>query len=176
MAVSALPVASLVGASAVAASGAASAVTTVPLALSAGGAVLVVKTVELSAQGTVWVLERLSDGARASVRLSSRAAGATSVGVGTLVTVSLTGAGVLLSASGQVLAFIPNAMGEALLANDAVDADALRHAMATMLHERFDIDHATLQPELPPAQPLVFTPRSARKTPPNPAPGHVPPP
>ena len=120
MAVSALPVASLVGASAVAASGAASAVTTVPLALSAGGAVLVVKTVELSAQGTVWVLERLSDGARASVRLSSRAAGATSVGVGTLVTVSLTGAGVLLSASGQVLAFIPNAMGEALLANEQV--------------------------------------------------------
>ena len=120
VAVSALPVASLVGASAVAASGAASAVTTVPLALSAGGAVLVVKTVELSAQGTVWVLERLSDGARASVRLSSRAAGATSVGVGTLVTVSLTGAGVLLSASGQVLAFIPNAMGEALLANEQV--------------------------------------------------------
>ena len=120
VAVSALPVASLVGASAVAASGAASAVTTVPLALSAGGAVLVVKTVELSAQGTVWVLERLSDGARASVRLSGRAAGATSVGVGTLVTVSLTGAGVLLSASGQVLAFIPNAMGEALLANEQV--------------------------------------------------------
>lgn len=120
VAVSALPVASLVGASAVAASGAASAVTTVPLALSAGGAVLVVKTVELSAQGTVWVLERLSDGARASVRLSSRAAGATSVGVGTLVTVSLTGAGVLLSAAGQVLAFIPNAMGEALLANEQV--------------------------------------------------------
>ena len=120
VAVSALPVASLVGASAVAASGAASAVTTVPLALSAGGAVLVVKTVELSAQGTVWVLERLSDGARASVRLSSRAAGAASVGVGTLVTVSLTGAGVLLSAAGQVLAFIPNAMGEALLANEQV--------------------------------------------------------
>lgn len=123
VAVSALPVASLVGASAVAASGASgsvSAVTTVPLALSAGGAVLVVKTVELSAQGTVWVLERLSDGARASVRLSSRAAGATSVGVGTLVTVSLTGAGVLLSAAGQVLAFIPNAMGEALLANEQV--------------------------------------------------------
>ena len=34
-----------------------------------------------------------------------------------------------------------------LLANDAVDADAVRHAMATMLHERFDIGHATLQVE-----------------------------
>ncbi len=120
VAVSALPVASVVAGSAVAASGAASAVATVPLALSAGGAVLVVKSVELSAQGTVWVLERLSDGARASVRLSTRAAGAASVGVGTLVTVSLTGAGAMLSASGQVLAFIPNALGEALLASEQV--------------------------------------------------------
>ena len=34
-----------------------------------------------------------------------------------------------------------------LLANDAVDADAVRHAIATMLHERFDIGHATLQVE-----------------------------
>lgn len=120
VALSALPVASVVTGSAVAASGAASAVTTVPVALSAGGAVLVVKTVELSAQGTVWVLERLSDGARASVRLSTQAAGAASAGVGTLVTVSLTGAGVMLSASGQVLAFIPNALGEALLASEQV--------------------------------------------------------
>ncbi len=120
VALSALPVASVVAGSAVAASGAASAVTTVPVALSAGGAVLVVKTVELSAQGTVWVLERLSDGARASVRLSTQAAGAASVGVGTLVTVSLAGAGVMLSASGQVLAFIPNALGEALLASEQV--------------------------------------------------------
>jgi len=120
VALSALPVASVVAGSAVAASGAASAVATVPVALSAGGAVLVVKTVELSAQGTVWVLERLSDGARASVRLSTQAAGAASVGMGTLVTVSLTGAGVMLSASGQVLAFIPNALGEALLASEQV--------------------------------------------------------
>lgn len=120
VAVSALPVASVVAGSAAAASGAASAVATVPLALSVGGAVLVVKAVELSAQGTVWVLERVSDGARASVRLSGRAAGAASVGVGTVVTVSLLGAGAMLSASGQVLAFIPNALGEALLASEQV--------------------------------------------------------
>ena len=34
-----------------------------------------------------------------------------------------------------------------LLANEDADADAVRNAMATMLHERFDIDHATLQVE-----------------------------
>ena len=34
-----------------------------------------------------------------------------------------------------------------LLVDDAGDADTVRHAMAAMLHERFDIDHATLQVE-----------------------------
>ena len=34
-----------------------------------------------------------------------------------------------------------------LLANDAADTDGIRIAMAEMLHERFDIDHATLQLE-----------------------------
>ena len=34
-----------------------------------------------------------------------------------------------------------------LLANDAADTDGIRITMAEMLHERFDIDHATLQLE-----------------------------
>ena len=34
--------------------------------------------------------------------------------------------------------------------------------MRALLHGRFGIEHATLQPELPPAQPLVFTPRMRR--------------
>lgn len=59
---------------------------------------------------------------------------------------------------------------------DAARWPAVLEAERHLLQTRFGIDHATLQPELPPAQPLVFTPRSARKTPPNPAPGHVPPP
>ena len=43
-----------------------------------------------------------------------------------------------------------------------------------LLQTRFGIEHATLQPELPPAQPLVFTPRSARKTAQPPSPGSDP--
>ncbi|HRP24533.1 MAG TPA: cation diffusion facilitator family transporter [Thauera sp.] len=35
-------------------------------------------------------------------------------------------------------------------------------ALRTMLQERFGIEHVTLQPELPPAQPLVFSPRAPR--------------
>ena len=118
---SALPVASVVGAgSAVEGSAAAgaAAVSVVPAALAVSGAVLVVKAVEVSARGTVIVLERASDGARASVELSGRAASGVVAGVGTAVAVSVIGAGVLLSAAGEVLCFIPNELGRALLHNE----------------------------------------------------------
>ncbi|WP_374412518.1 hypothetical protein [Hydrogenophaga sp.] len=118
---SALPVASVVGAgSAVAGSVAtgAAAVSAVPAALAVSGAVLVVKTVEVSARGTVIVLERASDGARASVELTGRAASGLVTGVGTAVAVSVIGAGVVLSAAGEVLCFIPNELGRALLHNE----------------------------------------------------------
>ncbi|MDQ7745234.1 hypothetical protein [Hydrogenophaga pseudoflava] len=118
---SALPVASVVGtASAVAGSAAAGAVavSVVPAALAVSGAVLVVKAVEVSARGTVIVLERASDGARASVELSGHVASGVATSVGTVVAVSVIGAGVLLSAAGEVLCFIPNELGRALLHNE----------------------------------------------------------
>lgn len=120
---SALPVASVVGtASAAAGSAAAGAVglSALPVALAVSGAVLVVKAVEVSATGTVIVLERASDGARASVALSGQAASALSVGVGSAVAVSVIGAGVVLSAAGELLCFIPNALGRALLHNEKI--------------------------------------------------------
>jgi hypothetical protein len=43
-----------------------------------------------------------------------------SVGVGTVVAVSVIGAGVVLSAAGEVLCFIPNELGRALLHNEKV--------------------------------------------------------
>jgi hypothetical protein len=118
---SALPVASVVGAGAAVAGSAAAgaaAVSVVPAALAVSGAVLVVKAVEVSARGTVIVLERASDGARASVELSGRAASGVVAGVGTAVAVSVIGAGVVLSAAGEVLCFIPNELGRALLHNE----------------------------------------------------------
>lgn len=118
---SALPVASVVGAGAAVAGSAAAgaaAVSVVPAALAVSGAVLVVKAVEVSARGTVIMLERASDGARASVELSGRAASGVVAGVGTAVAVSVIGAGVLLSAAGEVLCFIPNELGRALLHNE----------------------------------------------------------
>ena len=112
-ALSLMPVASVVVAAG-GASAAAGAVVALPAALSVGGAVLTVKAVEASATGTVYLLERASDGAQASVRLAGRAAH----GVGTVLTCSVIGTGVILSAAGEVLAFVPNALGRALLHNE----------------------------------------------------------
>jgi len=117
LALSLLPVASVVvGASAIGASTARA--SELPAALSVGGSMLTVIAVEASADGTVYLLERASDGARASVRVAGRAAQGASVAVGTAVTVSAIGTGVVLLAAGEVLAFVPNAIGRALLSNE----------------------------------------------------------
>ena len=117
VALSMLPVASVVGSAAVA-SAAAGAVVVVPAALSVGGAVLTVKAVEGSARGTVYVLERASDGAQASVEVAGRAVGAMALGMGASITCSVIASGVILSAAGEVVAFVPNALGRALLHNE----------------------------------------------------------
>lgn len=119
LAVSALPVASVVGVAGSVAGGAV-ALSAVPAALAVSGAVLMVKAVEASAHGTVYVLERASDGARASVAVSGRGAKAVSADVGTAVAVGVISAGVVLSVAGEVIAFIPNQLGRALLHNERV--------------------------------------------------------
>src|SRR5258706_3409287 len=108
---SALPVASVV----VVAGAAASAALAVAVVLAEGGAQFVVKGVEASARGTLCVLERVSDGVLVSVEIAARGAGAASLAVGTVVTSTAIGAGVLLSAAGEAIAFIPNAIGRELL-------------------------------------------------------------
>ena len=52
------------------------------------------------------------------VKVSGQAAGALSVGVGTVVETSAIGAGVILSTAGKVLAFIPNEIGKTLMHNE----------------------------------------------------------
>ena len=115
-ALSAVPVASVVGT----ASAAAGAVVVLPVALSTAGAVLVVQAVEVTARSTTYVLERASDGARASIEIAGRGAAASVVAVGSAVTVSTIGTGVLLSTASEVIAFLPNALGQALLYNERV--------------------------------------------------------
>ena len=113
-AVSAMPLASVVGA----ASTVVGAVVAVPVALSVGGAVLVVKAVHTSVKGTVYVLERASDAAPVSVEVSGKVINGVAVSVGTAVQVGVISAGTVLSVAGQAIAFIPNEIGKALLHNE----------------------------------------------------------
>jgi hypothetical protein len=113
-ALSMLPVASVVYGASVAAG----AVIALPVALSAAGAVLVVKSVEVGARSSVYVLERASDGAVASVEVMHRGVHHASIAVGTTVVVSVIASGVILSAAGEAIAFVPNALGRALLHNE----------------------------------------------------------
>lgn len=113
-AASTLPVASVV-LSAAAAGTAASAVVAVPAALSVAGSQLAIKSVQVSADAVVYVLERASDGAQASVRVSLGAGHYSIKQVDTVVSVVVTATGVMLVATGEVLAYIPNEAGRALL-------------------------------------------------------------
>jgi hypothetical protein len=106
----------------------ASALSMLPLAVSvaapalvlSAGAGLTIVAVHASGEATVWVLERASDGARASVTVSGAVAGGASLLVGTAVAVTAVSAGWVLSAAGQVIAFVPNEIGKALLHNERI--------------------------------------------------------
>lgn len=91
-----------------------------PAALLSAGVTLTVVSVEVVGDATVWVLERASDGARVSLRTAGKLAQGLVVSTGAAVTVSVIGAGTVLSTAGQVIAFIPNEIGKALLHNERV--------------------------------------------------------
>ena len=91
-----------------------------PSALLSAGATLVVVSVEVVGGVTVWVLERASDGVRISLRTSGQLAKGVVVSTGATVTVSVIAAGTVLSVAGEVIAFIPNEIGKALLYNEQV--------------------------------------------------------
>ena len=93
---------------------------TAPVMVLSAGAMLTVVAVEASATGTVWVLERASDGARASLRLGAQVAGGLSVAAGTALVVTAVSTGWVLSAASQVIAFVPNEIGAALLYNERI--------------------------------------------------------
>lgn len=92
----------------------------VPLAVLSAGTALVVVSVEVIGGATVWVLERVSDGVRISVRTAGRLSEGARGAAGAAVYVSVIGAGTLLSTAGEVIAFIPNEIGKALLHNEQV--------------------------------------------------------
>jgi hypothetical protein len=90
-------------------------------ALAASGTVLVA-SVEAAGDASVLVLAGASDAARATVRLSGRAAREASLVAGASLNVVATSTGYLLVSAGKVLAFIPNEIGKALLHHSRVSA------------------------------------------------------
>jgi hypothetical protein len=91
-----------------------------PVVLVAGVGAIVVTGVEASAQGTVWVVENVADGVKGSLCFAGRAVGTASVAVGTVVTVTAVATGMVLSAAGHVIAFVPNEIGRSLSYNQRV--------------------------------------------------------
>ena len=128
--VSLLPVASVVvtasalqgvaGDASAAAGDASAAVVALPVALSVTGAVLTVTAVQASGRGSVIVLERASDGVAVSLELSGLAVGNALLSVGSAITTTVIASGVILSAAGEAVAFLPNAIGQTLLFNQQI--------------------------------------------------------
>ena len=91
-----------------------------PVVLVAGVGSIVVTGVEASAEGTVWVVENAADGVKGSICFAGKAAGAAAIAIGTVVVVTAVATGMILSAAGHVIAFIPNELGRALSYNQQV--------------------------------------------------------
>lgn len=80
-----------------------------------GGAYVVSGVAQSVAGGVEVVLTSVGSAAKLSVKLAGKTVDAIGLSVGTTVQVVSETTGTLLIASGKVLAFIPNALGEALL-------------------------------------------------------------
>ena len=81
----------------------------------AGSAELLVKSVQHSGELTVVVLESAATGASVTLQLSGEVAGGMALASGRSVQLVSEPGGHLLVASGTVLAFIPNELGQGLL-------------------------------------------------------------
>lgn len=84
------------------------------------GSGFVVKSVQASGQGAVWILERASDGAQASVEVAGKQVSEVTRLVGSTVVTTVLASGVLLSAAGQIIAFVPNELGRTLMYHQPV--------------------------------------------------------
>lgn len=93
----------------------------VGLLLSAiGGAYVVTGVVDLGRESVEVILDAFQGAGKLSVKLAKSTVNTVGASVGTAVQVSAEATGTLLVASGKVLAFIPNTVGESLLYHSRV--------------------------------------------------------
>ena len=91
-----------------------------PVVVVGGVGSIVVTGVQASADGVVWFVENVADGVKGSIRFAGRAVGTLAIAVGTVVVVTVVATGMVLSAAGHVIAFIPNEIGRSLSYNQRV--------------------------------------------------------
>lgn len=74
-----------------------------------------VESVEHSADFIVLVLKNIKDGSIATVKFSAKLSGKTSIAVGDSIEVNAKTSGYFLTKAGQIIAFIPNKVGQTLM-------------------------------------------------------------
>jgi hypothetical protein len=84
------------------------------------GSVLVIKRIDTGIYVTRYMLERESDGAQMELEVAGRGVKQAAVRVGATVTAKAHSTGILLVAGQEEIAFVPNALGRALLQDDRV--------------------------------------------------------
>ena len=89
-------------------------------ALAAGGAFVVIGVVDGSAEVTSVTLKNIANGSQYVINVSGKAAREASVMASTSVRVVAESTGYAIMASGKLLAFIPNAIGQAMMHQSAV--------------------------------------------------------
>jgi hypothetical protein len=89
-----------------------------PASVLASGVILTIKSVQVSANGTVILLESIADASKVTVEVSGDLSTKASAFVGKSAAVSLIASGTVITAAGEVLAFIPNEIGRELMYNE----------------------------------------------------------
>ena len=98
------------------------ATTALPTIFAASGSAFRVDAVQAGAFATVYSMERLSDGARVQVEVGTRGVQRQPVSAGCVVKAMTVSTGLVLTAGGQAIAYVPNALGRAVLHNNRLAA------------------------------------------------------
>lgn len=80
-----------------------------------GGSQFVVESVHATADGTILILRGVSEAVSISLRVVGNSVVSATTFAGTVLTVSATAAGHILHAGGEVVAFVPNSLGQTLI-------------------------------------------------------------
>ncbi len=80
-----------------------------------GGSQFVVESVHATADGTILILRGVSEAVQISLRIVGNSVVSATTFAGTVLTVSATAAGHILHAGGEIVAFVPNNLGQTLI-------------------------------------------------------------